>query len=64
MRLNGMIDLLHVGIRNSTITHSVNYKPDVAVVTGRGAVTGGVMTLAGISPQPVNTDGIYVFALS
>jgi glucose dehydrogenase len=50
-------------ITNSTITYSVNNKQYVAVLTGRGAVTAGVITQAGITPPPVNTNGVYVFAL-
>ena len=50
-------------IANSTITYSVNNKQYVAVLTGRGAVTGGVITQAGITPPPANTNGVYVFAL-
>jgi hypothetical protein len=41
----------------------VNNKQYVAVLTGRGAVTAGVITQAGITPPPVNTNGVYVFAL-
>jgi alcohol dehydrogenase (cytochrome c) len=50
-------------IQNSTITYAVNGKQYVAVLTGRGAVTGGLITQAGITPPPVNTNGVYVFAL-
>lgn len=50
-------------IQNSTITYAVNGKQYVAVLTGRGAVTSGLITQAGITPPPVNTNGVYVFAL-
>jgi alcohol dehydrogenase (cytochrome c) len=50
-------------IENSTITYSVNGKQYVAVLTGRGGVTAGLITQAGITPAPVNTNGVYVFAL-
>ena len=50
-------------IQSSTITYSVNNKQYVAVLTGRGGVTAGVITQAGITPPPVNTNGVYVFAL-
>jgi glucose dehydrogenase len=35
-------------IQNSTITYAVNCKQYVAVLTGRGALTGGVITQANI----------------
>ena len=50
-------------IQNSTITYAVNGKQYVAVLTGRGGVTAGLITQAGITPAPVNTNGVYVFAL-
>ena len=50
-------------IQNSTITYAVNGKQYVAVLTGRGGVTAGLITQAGITPPPVNTNGLYVFAL-
>jgi alcohol dehydrogenase (cytochrome c) len=50
-------------IQNSTITYAVNGKQYVAVLTGRGAMTAGLITQAGITPAPVNTNGVYVFAL-
>jgi glucose dehydrogenase len=50
-------------IQNSTITYAVNNKQYIAVLTGRGAVTSGVINQAGITPPPVNTNGVYVFAL-
>jgi len=50
-------------IQNSTITYSVNGKQYVAVLTGRGAITASLITQAGITPPPLNTNGVYVFAL-
>jgi alcohol dehydrogenase (cytochrome c) len=50
-------------IQNSTITYAVNGKQYIAVLTGRGGVTAGLITQAGITPPPVNTNGVYVFAL-
>ena len=50
-------------IQNSTITYAVNGKQYVAVLTGRGAVTSGLITQANIQPPPPNTNGVFVFAL-
>jgi hypothetical protein len=50
-------------IQNSTITYAVNGKQYIAVLTGRGAVTSGLITQANIQPPPPNTNGIFVFAL-
>ncbi len=50
-------------IQNSTITYAVNGKQYVAVLTGRGGITAGLITQAGITPPPPNTNGVYVFAL-
>jgi alcohol dehydrogenase (cytochrome c) len=50
-------------IQNSTITYAVNGKQYIAVLTGRGGVTGGLINQANIQPPPPNTNGIYVFAL-
>jgi alcohol dehydrogenase (cytochrome c) len=50
-------------IQNSTITYSVNGKQYVAVLTGRGGVTGQLLAQVGITPPPVNSNGLYVFAL-
>jgi alcohol dehydrogenase (cytochrome c) len=50
-------------IQNSTITYSVNNKQYVAVLTGRGGISASLITQAGITPPPVNTNGVYVFAL-
>jgi len=50
-------------IQNSTITYSVNGKQYVAVLTGRGGITSGLITQANIQPPPPNTNGVYVFAL-
>src|SRR6185295_3920008 len=50
-------------IQNSTITYAVNGKQYVAVLTGRGGLSGGLITQAGITPTPNNSNGVYVFAL-
>ena len=50
-------------IQNSTITYGVNGKQYVAILIGRGAMTAGLITQAGITPAPANTNGVYVFAL-
>ena len=50
-------------IQNSTITYAVNGKQYIAVLTGRGGVTSGLITQANIQPPPPNTNGIYIFAL-
>ena len=50
-------------IQNSTITYAVNGKQYVAVLTGRGGITAGLITQANIQPPPPNTNGVYVFAL-
>ena len=50
-------------IQNSTITYAVNGKQYVAVLTGRGGVTSGLINQANIQPPPPNTNGIFVFAL-
>jgi hypothetical protein len=50
-------------IQNSTITYSFNGKQYIAVLTGRGGITAGLITQANIQPPPPNTNGIYVFAL-
>jgi alcohol dehydrogenase (cytochrome c) len=50
-------------IQNSTISYAVNGKQYIAVLTGRGGVTGGLITQANIQPPPPNTNGLYVFAL-
>jgi glucose dehydrogenase len=50
-------------IQNSTITYSVNGKQYVAVLTGRGGISAGLITQAGVTPAPPNTNGVYVFAL-
>jgi alcohol dehydrogenase (cytochrome c) len=49
-------------IQNSTITYAVNGKQYVAVLTGEGLVTGGLLTQAGISPAR-RYNALYVFAL-
>jgi alcohol dehydrogenase (cytochrome c) len=50
-------------IQNSTITYAVNGRQYVAVMTGRGAVTSGLINQANIQPPPQTTTGLYVFAL-
>jgi alcohol dehydrogenase (cytochrome c) len=50
-------------IQNSTITYAVNGKQSVAVLTGRGGISASLITQANITPAPMNTNGIYVFAL-
>jgi outer membrane protein assembly factor BamB len=50
-------------IQNSTITYAVNGRQYVAVMTGRGGVTSGLITQANIQPPPQNGVGLYVFAL-
>ena len=50
-------------IQNSTITYAVNGRQYVAVMTGRGGVTSGLITQANIQPPPQTTTGLYVFAL-
>jgi len=50
-------------IQNSTITYAVNGKQYVAVLTGRGGISAGLITQANVTPPPPNTNGVYVFAL-
>ena len=49
-------------VQNSTITYSVNGKQYVAVLTGSGALSGGLMDQAGIKPNR-GYNALYVFAL-
>jgi alcohol dehydrogenase (cytochrome c) len=49
-------------IQNSTITYAVNGKQYVAVFTGEGALTGGLITQAGLKPTR-SYNALYVFAL-
>jgi alcohol dehydrogenase (cytochrome c) len=49
-------------IDNSTISYSVNGKQYIAVTSGEGLLTGGIITQAGISPARRHNE-IYVFAL-
>jgi alcohol dehydrogenase (cytochrome c) len=53
---------LQGAIQNSTITYAVNGKQYVAVFTGEGALTGGLIDQAGIQPARRH-NAIYVFAL-
>ena len=50
-------------IENSTITYAVGGKQYVAVMSGEGALTTGLIAQAGISP-PRKHNEIYVFALT
>jgi glucose dehydrogenase len=49
-------------VQNSTITYAVNGKQYIAVLTGSGALSGGLMNQAGISPNRAY-NALYVFAL-
>jgi alcohol dehydrogenase (cytochrome c) len=53
---------LQGAIQNSTITYAVNGKQYVAVFTGEGALTGGLIDQAGIQPTRRH-NAVYVFAL-
>ena len=50
-------------IQNSTITYAVNGKQYVAVFTGEGALTGGLIDQAGLQPTRRH-NAVYVFALT
>lgn len=49
-------------VQNSTITYAVNGKQYVAVLTGEGLITGGLINQAGIKPVR-GYNSLYVFAL-
>ena len=49
-------------IQNSTVTYAVNGKQYVAVFTGEGLLTGGLIDQAGIQPTRRH-NAVYVFAL-
>jgi alcohol dehydrogenase (cytochrome c) len=49
-------------VQNSTITYSVNGKQYIAVISGSGALSGGLMDQAGIKPNR-NYNALYVYAL-
>jgi PQQ-dependent dehydrogenase (methanol/ethanol family) len=49
-------------VDNSTISYAVNGKQYIAVLSGEGLLTGGLITEAGISP-PRRHNEMYVFAL-
>jgi alcohol dehydrogenase (cytochrome c) len=49
-------------VQNSTITYSVNGTQYIAVLTGSGALSGGLMDQAGIKPNR-GFNALYVFAL-
>ena len=53
---------LQGSIQNSTITYAVNGKQYVAVFTGEGALTGGLIDQAGIKPTRRH-NAVYAFAL-
>ena len=50
-------------INNSTITYAVNGKQYIAVMSGEGLLTGGLIGQAGIQPARRHNE-IYVFASS
>jgi PQQ-dependent dehydrogenase (methanol/ethanol family) len=54
---------LQGAIQNSTITYAVNGKQYVAVFTGEGALTGGLIEQAGLQPTRRH-NAVYVFALT
>ena len=49
-------------VQNSTITYAVNGKQYLAVLSGEGALSGGLIDQAGIQPTRRH-DAMYVFAL-
>lgn len=49
-------------IQNSTITYAVDGRQYVAVLTGEGLITGGLINLAGIKPNR-GYNSLSVFAL-
>jgi alcohol dehydrogenase (cytochrome c) len=49
-------------VQNSTITYSVNGKQYIAVISGSGALSGGLLDQAGIKPNRTYT-ALYVYAL-
>ena len=49
-------------MQNSTITYSVNGKQYIAVISGSGALSGGLMDQAGIKPNRTY-NALYVYAL-
>jgi alcohol dehydrogenase (cytochrome c) len=49
-------------VQNSTITYSVNGKQYIAVISGSGALSGGLMDQAGIKPNRTY-NALYVYAL-
>lgn len=50
-------------IQNSTITYAVDGKQYVAVFTGEGLLTGGLLEQAGLTDVPRRYNALYVFAL-
>ena len=49
-------------IQNSTITYAVNGKQYLAVLTGEGLLSGGLITQANLHPTR-SYNALYVFAL-
>jgi len=49
-------------VQNSTMTYAVNGKQYIAVLTGMGLMSGGLMDQAGIKPNRTY-NALYVFAL-
>jgi hypothetical protein len=49
-------------VDNSTITYAVNGKQYIAVMSGEGLLSGGLITQSGIQPARRHNE-IYVFAL-
>jgi alcohol dehydrogenase (cytochrome c) len=50
-------------IQNSTITYAVDGRQYVAVFTGEGLLTGGLLEQAGLADVPRRYNALYVFAL-
>ena len=50
-------------IQNSTITYAVDGRQYVAVLTGEGLLTGGLLEQAGLGEVPRRYNALYVFAL-
>ena len=50
-------------IQNSTITYAVDGRQYVAVFTGEGLLTGGLLEQAGLTDVPRRYNALYVFAL-
>jgi outer membrane protein assembly factor BamB len=50
-------------IQNSTITYAVNGTQYLAVLTGEGLLTGGLLEQAGLTDVPRRYNALHVFAL-